>query len=722
MNPIQLASLSAPVINLYSSIEQDMLTSVAEKLSTNKGLLDTDPLMWKLQKLEMKGMLDKENLKTIAKKAKLTASELNNVLLTAGLDGLETNEEILKNATKKGAHLKIPTPIAKSPQIIKIFKAYEQQAKNVLNLTNQSLILQSQKVYVDILNRASGDMLAGHLTGDQALRKAVRHWAEKGMPVLKDSAGRERGVEGYVRSVLMTTSNNVVNELQDVRLNEWGVTTVEISSHAGNRPGCVPYAGRIFSLLPDHPEYPYLYDTAIGRIGAADSLFGVNCGHIKYPWVQGVSKKRNFPNDPVENKKVYENSQRQRTIERSIRKAKTQERMFEAMGDKKGVVQAKALVSNRQKSMRKFIDESNRTRRYGREQIIVKGPSGISKVPVPKGEVAKKVMLPIPKVKPVVDIQKPIVKQIKPVVPKVIKPIPKPKNKTNKSPDLTTTIKPNKDFTQEQFDKLPAAHIAKLKKQYIINVIPSKKVFKPIPEPTKELDSHWYDKGDFDSEKNRKSTPAKGFEDYKYLSNEHPDIIRDKETLKNAMSLDDINIIKSYTGSTYTVMNNYLRTGAMPMLEVTADNTHRLKKILEYNSKALSENTILTRRIDYRATEHMWDKAVMDNVQKALSGDNTALNNVKKQVADTVFSDKAFVSSSFKDNVFMDTDQVELQIMAPKGFKNGLFIESVSGIKNEAEYLINAGQKFKVIDADMLMRGKGDMSNKTIVLKVVPID
>src|SRR5690606_668684 len=110
-----------------------------------------------------------------------------------------------------------------------------------------------------------------------------------------------------------------------------GNDLVEVSAHDGARPLCEPYQGRIFSLSGNHPDYPALADTSMGDPAG---LFGVNCGHVKYPYIEGISRQRYKPRDPEVNDRQYENSQKQRYLERQIRYAKREQMMLEEIGDK----------------------------------------------------------------------------------------------------------------------------------------------------------------------------------------------------------------------------------------------------------------------------------------------------------------------------------------------------------------------------------------------------
>lgn len=132
-------------------------------------------------------------------------------------------------------------------------------------------------------------------------------------------------------------------------------------------PDCAPYQGRIYSRSGENKNYTAFSDTSYGQ---AAGLFGINCNHFKYPYIPGITKQTYFPYDKEENDRIYKESQKQRYHERQIRAAKREVGMMEAIGDVDGLEQAKAKVRSRQASMREFIDETRRTRRYDREQVV----------------------------------------------------------------------------------------------------------------------------------------------------------------------------------------------------------------------------------------------------------------------------------------------------------------------------------------------------------------
>lgn len=371
MEKEQAIQLADEVTDIYIDMEYEILMNIATLLSQKKELLETDPDAWKVQQANNLGLLTQRNLEIIRANSGLTNNQLNYLLWQAGVIALEPSEVALMKAASAGVPLIVPVAVAATPTLVSILYAFQQQAISTLNLVNSTMLSQANQIYLDIINRTAADVLAGTKTMYQALRSTISQWAENGIPALIDRRGRKWGTEGYVRTVLTSTIGNVANQMQDERFKQWGVTLVEVSSHLGARPKCAPYQGKIYTIADD-PGYPHLYnDTSYGDPAG---LFGINCGHNKYAFVKGQSTQRYYPYPKERNEKVYEQSQRQRLLERNIRKAKTRKALLEEIGDSEGVKQANVILRRRQQAMRDFIEETGRTRRRDREQIIVEKP------------------------------------------------------------------------------------------------------------------------------------------------------------------------------------------------------------------------------------------------------------------------------------------------------------------------------------------------------------
>lgn len=366
MDKRELQKLSQPVTNVYLGIEEKILLNIAKRLGKYNSLLTEDGIQsWQTQALNELEGLTQENIQFMASQSGRTVDEVGKSLEKAGFGMLEDNEKILKRAAKQGILNEAP-PVKESSALLAILDSYQNQAKQRFNLINTTMLDQSRQAYLDIINSTTGEVLAGVSTPDQALRKTVSKWAENGTPALVDKAGKRWNAEAYTSMVMRSTSNDVANDMQEARMDEYGNDLVEVSSHGGARPLCAPYQGRIYSRSGNHPKYPALSSTSIG---SPAGLFGVNCGHVRYPFIEGISKQRYKPRDPEVNDRQYENSQKQRYLERQIRYAKREQAMLEQIGDKEGAELAKRKVLDRQANQRAFIKSTGRTRRYSREQI-----------------------------------------------------------------------------------------------------------------------------------------------------------------------------------------------------------------------------------------------------------------------------------------------------------------------------------------------------------------
>lgn len=380
--------LSETILDTFFKIEQEMLSDISQGIFGDNWEFDqgerilSDPVKWKLQQLDNLGMLNKGTVKRLLPEMKIPLStdklraDINKMLIESGLSSVKLTDEEAREAIKNGAELITPKAFdVKDTQIKKILDAHQNKLESTLNLTNQTMLDQSKQMYIQGINEAAMQVTLGNKTPDQVFRGLVNRWAEMGIPAMIDSAGRKWGVEGYLNTVMRTHNAQIARQMQQDRMSKWGIGYTEVSKHPGDRPLCAPYAGRVFALTPEAAteEYPWIDDPAQGEKGHPASLFGINCGHTQYSFVPGVSIQRNFPSeDPEKDAQIYEESQRQRQLERSIRNAKTRKNLLHEAGDQPGVDRADKLIRVRQERMRGFINDTGRTRRYNREGLYTK--------------------------------------------------------------------------------------------------------------------------------------------------------------------------------------------------------------------------------------------------------------------------------------------------------------------------------------------------------------
>ncbi|AZS49211.1 minor capsid protein 2 [Bacillus phage vB_BpsS-140] len=372
MNKEWLDQLSKPILNVYRGIETKLLLNIADQLGNGLQELYDSPdvekamIAYRSSQLSRIGDLNDKQIAVIASQAGKSNKEIIKLLEQAGFEAVQGIESHLEYGASKGILLKPPS-IYESMGLKKVLDGYNQFAQGRLNATNTTMVVQSDRKFLEVLNQVTGDVLSGSMGTQQAMRKAINNLGNKGIPALIASNGAEWSPETYLNTVIRSTANNVRRDMKFTRMDEYGSDLVETSSHMGARPKCAPYQGKIFSRSGTHPTYPPLTETSMGE---PDGLFGINCGHTFYVFIEGLSTQSYFPIDEDTNEQAYDRSQVQRKIESDIRKNKRKEEMFRRLGDDNGAKLAHQKVLDNQAKMRKFINDTGRTRRRAREQIL----------------------------------------------------------------------------------------------------------------------------------------------------------------------------------------------------------------------------------------------------------------------------------------------------------------------------------------------------------------
>ena len=393
LTPNEILKLSEPVEQVYSNIVDALLINMGKHFNSGHSLSTEQ---WEIRKLAELGQLNKESIEIIAS---LTGQ--NKELITAALENAvymatKDIEPELKKAVQKGAIQNAAADnVIASQSIVQALNAYEQQAMDKLNLVNttmlESTLAQYRKVITntvnierqmkaaqEVLNIATGKVITGTESRQQALRQALSQIHKEGITGFYDRAGRKWSPEAYVNMDIRTTVHNTAIEAVKTRQEDYGVDIFRVSRHSGARPLCYPYQGRYFSLNnksgtfkdgegKSHRYSPISYTS----YGKPAGLFGINCGHHPITMIPGVSIPRDRPEqDKEENDKVYAESQEQRRLEREIRYSKQKAAMMEAAGDKEGFEKEAVKIREKQADYNAFCKKTGRTKRLDRTQVF----------------------------------------------------------------------------------------------------------------------------------------------------------------------------------------------------------------------------------------------------------------------------------------------------------------------------------------------------------------
>ena len=387
----QYDELSAPLVRVLLDMEDDILREIAAQLSRDGDISDTSK--WRIRQLARAGRFDKRAAAIIAGYSEVEDGQAMDAVLTAA----ETEIGYLDNAVQAANAAGLSEYFSDIPaeeSALGAAKAFQKQAASDLNLVNTVMQYKAGSAYVnavnaiyrdtsegrqsalDIMGKGAAKAVSGQMSLQEATRKTIRELAQKGIPAFVDKRGREWSPEAYVMMDMRSTLGNTARAAQNARCDEYNIQLIEVSSHMGARPLCAPYQGRIFSrdgskgVTTDGAGgkiyYTPLSETSYGQPAG---LFGINCGHVQYPFVPGINFQRYFPYPKEENDRRYMQFQQQRAMERGIRAAKRECMMLQEVGDTEGLQKASLRLRNQREKYKAYCKETGLKQHNDRTQV-----------------------------------------------------------------------------------------------------------------------------------------------------------------------------------------------------------------------------------------------------------------------------------------------------------------------------------------------------------------
>lgn len=224
-------------------------------------------------------------------------------------------------------------------------------------------------IYRQTIYKTEMFMAAGAKSLDQAIDMATKEFLDGGIDCIEYSNGRRVNIASYAEMALRTASQRATFLAEGKKRDEWGIHTVFVSAHANTCPKCEPWQGKV--LVDD----VFSSGTAAEAAGLGVPLLSTamkagllhpNCRHTLATYFPGIT---NLPKIPDNDKalKTYEAEQKQRALERKIRKAK---RKVAGACDNDNIRRAQAEVRELQKQIRAHLDQHPELRReYNREKL-----------------------------------------------------------------------------------------------------------------------------------------------------------------------------------------------------------------------------------------------------------------------------------------------------------------------------------------------------------------
>lgn len=204
----------------------------------------------------------------------------------------------------------------------------------------------------------------------QAIDMATKDFLDKGINSVEYSNGARVNIASYAEMCLRTASHRATLLGEGKKRDEYGIYLVVVSAHGNTCKMCEPWQGQI--LIDDifsHPSKEYIeeHKSKYKLLSEAieKGLLHPNCRHTLITYFPGITNLPIVP-DGEEAIKVYEAEQKQRVLERAIRKAKREEA---GTLDLDSQQKAHKKVKSLEKTLRDHLENNKALRRnYNREE------------------------------------------------------------------------------------------------------------------------------------------------------------------------------------------------------------------------------------------------------------------------------------------------------------------------------------------------------------------
>lgn len=348
--PETLDSLPEELAELYRGLEETLLDEICSRLKQTGKL--NEVTVQSIRALRSHGISLEEIEQAIQSTVHISREDLRRLLD----DVVERNQKYYTDAINL-AGVTAPETLADAADI----DAIRRQTLNTFrNLTasmgflvdNGRAMLPPAKAYQWALDCAEMQIQSGAVSYNQAIKGAVKQLADSGLKTVEYESGHVDQVDVAVRRAAMTGVNQTCQRYAEQSVEYLGTDLVEVSAHIGARDtGTGPenhksWQGKVYrwgkkkktSRLP----YPDFVETT--GYGTGPGLGGWNCRHHFYPFVEGVSE-RTYTDEQLahiddghdadfegKHYTAYESTQKQRQIERTIRKLKREQTAYKAAG------------------------------------------------------------------------------------------------------------------------------------------------------------------------------------------------------------------------------------------------------------------------------------------------------------------------------------------------------------------------------------------------------
>lgn len=407
MTPEELEKLPKPIEQTMTALELSIMDEIIQRI---KEATQVTPVIdWLLVRMDAIGKSRSSIRQMIGRALKKTDLQVDDIYEQAARSDYIRNKEIYEAAGRDYL------PYKDNLWLQQVVDAARRQTKdslrpleNITQTTGFNVPIGGRKVFTPLseylersLDKAMLGITTGTRTYSQAIGEVVDEMTASGIRTVDYASGKSDRIEVAARRAVMTGVAQMTKQVSDKNAEEMGTDHWEVDWHMGARNTGTGYLnhqswqGKVYSSEEMR--------TVCGE-GEMLGFAGINCYHIKFPFLPGISKRKYTDewlaeqNRKENEKRVYRGReydtyaalQHQRKLERTIRKQKQDVELLEKAGaDKEDVTAAKCRLRLTNKTYVDFSKEMGLRQQRERLRVpkdIVAGDT--------KDDIIKEIRLP----------------------------------------------------------------------------------------------------------------------------------------------------------------------------------------------------------------------------------------------------------------------------------------------------------------------------------------
>lgn len=376
MTPDELEKLPKPLERIMRDLEMSIMQEIIERI---KAVAQITPVTdWLLMRITAIGVSKSKIKRLIGEAIRESDLRVDDIYEQAVRSDFIRNKEIYEAVEKEYI------PYERNKWLQQVVETARRQTKNSLrpmeNIT-QTMgfnvpIGSGKKVFTPLseyLERSMDKAMMGIVTGSktysQAVGDVIDEMTASGIRTVDYASGKSDRIEVAARRAVMTGVAQMTDKVNEKNAEELGTDDWEVDWHMGARNTGTGYLnhqnwqGKVYSSAEMR---------TICGLGEMLGFAGINCYHIRFPFIRGISKRK-YTDEWLEEQNRRENEKKifrgreydtygalqyQRSLERTIRKQKQDVALLEAAGaDKEIITAAKCRLRLTNKTYTEFSKE-----------------------------------------------------------------------------------------------------------------------------------------------------------------------------------------------------------------------------------------------------------------------------------------------------------------------------------------------------------------------------